>query len=158
MKTTLKNHRKAATDLLWYDRRRLPPQGEHRFDLRELENWQRGGPPREGFAHIAAIVVVNTSVTESAQLHIDGLDHALPDLTKDRLIRSGEGRLVVPAGAAKLLLNRGVGWSTTNNRSAVVTLRNPTAQEVEYCIASLGTADSVHCGDADEDARKCTGR
>jgi hypothetical protein len=150
MNTTLKNHRKAAADLLWYDRRRLPSQGEHRFDFCELENWQRGGPPHEGFAHIAAIVVANTSVTESAQLHIDGLEHALPASTKDRLSRSGKGCLVVPAGTAKLLLNRGVGWSIMNKQNAVITLKNTTAQEIEYCIVILGSADlvPVPCCDA----------
>ncbi len=132
----------AATEILWYDRRRLPPQGAHRFDLCELENWQRGGPPREGFAHIAAFVVANVSAAESAQLHVDGLDDAL-STPKNRLIDSGQACLVVPSGTAKLLMNRGAGWPTANKRNTTVTVKNPTAQAVEYGIAFLGTADST---------------
>ncbi len=147
-------NRTAVADLLWYDRRRLAPHDEHRLHFCELENRQRGGPPREGFAHIAAIVVANTPVTGSAQLHIDGLDDAL-STPKNRLVRSGRGCLVVPAGAAKLLMNRGAGWSTANKRNAVVTVKNRTSQAIEYCIAILGTADSVPvpCGNTDEDTR-----
>ena len=150
-------NRTAVADLLWYDRRRLAPHDEHRLDFCELENRQRGGPPREGFARVAAIVIANTSVTGSAQLYIDGLDDAL-STPKNPLVRSGQGCLVVPAGAAKLLMKRGAGWSTANKRNAAVTVKNRTAQAIEYCIAILGTANSsrLPCGGTDAETRKCT--
>ncbi len=136
MVTTSHDSRHTRSDLLWYDRRRLLPGQQDQLDLTALAGSHRGCPKGESFSRVDAVLIVNRSADETAELDIHGFDEMLARRSGRRSSHS-EDRLTLCATTAKLLVCCGDGSPTR------LTLSNPTKCDVYYQIAILGK--SIAC-------------
>ncbi len=135
--TALNDSRHTGSNSLWYDRRRLLPGQEDSLDFTALTGSHRGSPPQESFSRVDAVLVINRSADETAELNIHGLDEMLARRSSRRSSHS-EDHLTLCAATAKLLVCRGDSGLASDRSPVRLTLSNPTECDIYYQIAILG--------------------
>ena len=143
--TALHDSRHTGSDLLWYDRRRLLPGQQDHLDFTALTGSHRGSPLQESFSRVDAVLIINRSADETAELNIHGFDEMLARRSSRRSSHS-EDHLTLCAAMAKLLVCRGDGSLASDGSPARLTLSNPTERDIYYQIAILGKSIACSSG------------
>ena len=122
----------------------MPGQQDH-LDRTTLAGSHRGSPLQESLSRVDAVLIINRSADETAELDIHGFDEMLARRSGRRSSHS-EDHLTLCAATAKLLVCRGNGSPISDGSPARLTLSNPTKFDVYYQIAILGKSSACTNG------------